>query len=139
MTGRDEAPHDPTRDEASHGRNREEGALGEEMAIRTLKHKGYKIVERNHRNKLGEIDIVAEEGGYLVFVEVKKRNSTRFGEAICAVDDRKKRHLIRAALLYMKMHDCFNRSVRFDVIGIDQEQIKLVKNAFMVDDDRISF
>jgi putative endonuclease len=139
MTTRDEAPHVPYRDEAPHGHNREEGALGEEMAIRTLKHKGYKIVERNHRNKLGEIDIIAEEGGYLVFVEVKKRNTARFGGAICAVDDRKKHHLIRAALFYMKMHDCFNRPVRFDVIGIDQEQVKLVKNAFMVEDDRISF
>jgi putative endonuclease len=114
--------------------NRDEGALGEEIAIRTLKGKGYKIVERNHRNKLGEIDVVAEEGGCLVFVEVKKRNTGRFGEAICAVDERKKQHLVRTALLYMKMHDCFDRSVRFDVIGIDKDRTKLVKNAFFVEE-----
>jgi putative endonuclease len=117
--------------------NREEGQRGEDMATKALKGNGYKIVERNHRNKLGEIDIVAEEGGYLVFVEVKKRNTGRFGEAICAVDDRKKRHLIRTALLYMKMHDCFGRKVRFDVIGIDNDRTKLVKNAFLVEDDRL--
>jgi putative endonuclease len=114
--------------------SREEGLLGEEMAIMTLKRAGYKIVERNHRNRLGEIDVIAEEGGSLVFVEVKKRNTRRFGEAVCAVNEQKKRHIIRAALFYMKMHDCFDRRVRFDVIGIDNDRTKLVKNAFLVED-----
>ncbi|OPY70934.1 MAG: hypothetical protein A4E57_00250 [Syntrophorhabdaceae bacterium PtaU1.Bin034] len=114
--------------------SREEGLRGEEMAIEALKGKGYRIVERNHRNRLGEIDVVAEEGGCLVFVEVKKRNSGRFGEAICAVDERKQRQLARAALFYMKVHDCFGRSVRFDVIGIDNERVKIVKNAFLVEE-----
>jgi len=113
---------------------REEGLRGEEMAIKTLKRAGYKIVERNHRNPLGEIDVIAEEGGSLVFVEVKRRNSRSFGEAICAVDEQKKRHLVRAALLYMKMHHCFDRRVRFDVIGIDENRTKLVKNAFLVEE-----
>ena len=115
---------------------RDEGLRGEDTAIKILKKRGYKIIERNHRNRLGEIDIVAEETGCLVFVEVKKRNTNRFGEAVCAVDERKKRHLIKAALLYMKINDCFNRQVRFDVIGIDNEKIKLVKNAFLVEDDK---
>jgi putative endonuclease len=114
--------------------SREEGLRGEDMAIKTLKKAGYKIVERNHRNSLGEIDVIAEEGGTLVFVEVKKRNTERFGEAVCAVTERKKRHLIKAALFYMKMHDCFDRSVRFDVIGIDNDRTKLVKNAFLVEE-----
>lgn len=113
--------------------NREEGLQGEEMAIRTLKKAGYRIVERNHRNALGEIDVIAEDKGVLVFVEVKKRNSARFGEAVCAVTERKKRHLINAATFYMKMHDCFDRRVRFDVIGIDNDRTKLVKNAFLVE------
>ena len=114
--------------------SREEGLAGEETAIRTLKKKGYRIIERNHRNRLGEIDVVAEEGGSLVFVEVKKRNTGRFGEAICAIDENKKRHLVKAALFYMKMHRCFGRSIRFDVIGIDNERIKLVQNAFLVEE-----
>ncbi len=114
--------------------NREEGLRGEEIAVTTLKRKGYKIVERNHRNRLGEIDVIAEEGGCLVFVEVKKRNTGRFGEAICSIDERKKHHLVRAALVYMKMHNCFDRSVRFDVIGIDSERVKIIKNAFLVED-----
>ena len=58
--------------------SREEGPpQGKMTAIKTLKKKGYRIIERNHRNWLGEIDVVAEEGGCLVFVEVKKRNSER--------------------------------------------------------------
>ncbi|MGA3174113.1 MAG: YraN family protein [Syntrophorhabdales bacterium] len=114
--------------------NREEGLAGEEMAIKTLKRKGYKIIERNYRSRLGEIDVIAEEGECLVFVEVKKRNTGLFGEAVCSIDDRKKKHLVKAALFYLKTHDGFNRSVRFDVIGIDSKRIKLVKNAFLVEE-----
>jgi putative endonuclease len=113
---------------------REEGIKGEDTAVKTLKKAGYRIVERNHRNRLGEIDVVAEEGGALVFVEVKKRNSARFGQAVWAIDERKKRHLVKAALFYMKMHDCAGRRARFDVIGIDDDRVKLVKNAFLVED-----
>ncbi len=114
--------------------SREEGIRGEETAIETLKRRGYKIVERNYRSRLGEIDVIAEEGGCLVFVEVKKRNTPLFGEAVCSIDERKKRHLVRAALFYLKTHHCSDRSVRFDVIGIDYDKIKLVKNAFLVEE-----
>ncbi len=115
--------------------SREEGLRGEETAIDTLKRKGYKIVERNYRTRLGEIDVIAEEGGYLVFVEVKKRNTPLFGEAVCSIDEKKKRHLVRTALFYLKTHGCpSDRRVRFDVIGIDSEKIKLVKNAFLVEE-----
>jgi putative endonuclease len=113
---------------------REEGIRGEETAVRALRKQGYKILERNHRNKLGEIDVIAEDGDCLVFVEVKKRNTASFGEAVCSIDERKKRHLVRAALFYMKANKCFGRRVRFDVIGIDGERIKLVRNAFMVEE-----
>ncbi|MGD0230491.1 MAG: YraN family protein [Syntrophorhabdales bacterium] len=114
--------------------NREEGLRGEDMAIKTLKRKGYRIIERNFRSRLGEIDVIAEEGGCLVFVEVKKRNTGLFGDALCSIDETKKRHLVRCALFYLKTHDGFDRSIRFDVIGIDSEQIKLVKNAFLVEE-----
>lgn len=104
------------------------------MAVTTLRRNGYRIVERNHRNKLGEIDIIAEDKGCLVFVEVKKRNTCRFGEAVYAVNERKKQHLIKAALFYMKTRGCFDRPVRFDVIGIDSDRVKLIKNAFLVEE-----
>lgn len=114
--------------------SREEGQAGEEMAIKALKRKGYRIIERNYRTRLGEIDVIAQEGDCLVFVEVKKRNTGLFGEAVCSIDERKKRHLVNAALFYLKTHDGFGKSIRFDVIGIDADKVKLVKNAFLVEE-----
>ncbi|HVN22981.1 MAG TPA: YraN family protein [Syntrophorhabdales bacterium] len=115
---------------------REVGAIGEETAIKALKKRGYKILERNHTTRFGEIDIIAEEGGYLVFVEVKKRNTDQFGDALSAVTRVKQQHMVKSALWYMKKHKCFDRHVRFDAVGLDGEQVKIVKSAFMVEDDR---
>ncbi len=114
---------------------KEEGKEGEDKAAKTLKHAGYKILERNYRNLFGEIDIIAEEAGYLVFVEVKKRNSSRFGDSLLAVDARKQQHIIRSAMFYLKDHKCFDRKIRFDVVGIDREQVKVIKHAFMAEHD----
>jgi putative endonuclease len=112
---------------------REEGKEGEDKAVKTLKKNGYKIIERNYRNLFGEIDIIAEEDGYLVFVEVKKRNSPAFGDSLVAVDKKKQQHIVRSAMYYLKDHKCFNRKIRFDVVGIDSEKVKVVKYAFMVE------
>jgi len=112
---------------------REEGKKGEERALAALRKDGYKIIEKNYRNPLGEIDIIAEEDGYLVFVEVKKRNTLRFGSPLNAVDGKKKRHIIRSAMFYLKDHNCFERKVRFDVVGIDGSGVQIVKHAFMVE------
>jgi len=113
---------------------KEAGQKGEDAAVATLKRSGYKIIERNYRNFLGEIDIIAEEGGYLVFVEVKKRNSASFGESLYAVDKRKKEHIIRSATYYLKDHKFMDRKVRFDVVGIDREDVKVVKHAFIAEE-----
>ena len=115
---------------------RQVGFLGEETAVKTLKKRGYKILERNHTTRFGEIDIIAEEGGCLVFVEVKKRNSDQFGDALSAITKTKQEHMVKSALWYMKIHKCFDRRVRFDAVGLDGEQVKVVKSAFMVEDDR---
>jgi putative endonuclease len=112
---------------------KEEGREGEDIAVRTLKKGGYRIVERNYRSLFGEIDIIAEEDGYLVFVEVKKRNSTKFGDPLLAIDKRKKQHIIRSAMVYLKNNKCFDRKIRFDVVGIDREQVKVVKGAFVLE------
>lgn len=112
---------------------REEGQQGEDTAIGTLKRKGYKILERNYRNRFGEIDIVAEEGGYLVFIEVKKRNTAAFGDPFHAINAAKRRHIIRSAMFYLKANRCFERKIRFDVVGVDREDVKIVKHAFMVE------
>lgn len=113
---------------------REEGKKGEERAFVALKKNGYKIIEKNYRNPLGEIDIIAEEDGYLVFVEVKKRNTLKFGSPLGAVDGKKKRRIIRSAMYYLKDHKCFDKKVRFDVVGIDGNGVQIVKHAFMAEE-----
>lgn len=113
---------------------REEGTAGEEQAAKTLKKEGYRIIETNFRTRFGEIDIIAEEKGYLVFVEVKKRNTDTFGDPFHAINARKRQHMIKSALFYMKCHDCFNRRVRFDVVGIEREEVKIIRNAFILEE-----
>lgn len=113
---------------------KEAGREGEDLAVATLKREGYKILERNYRNFLGEIDIIAEEDGYLVFVEVKRRNSPTFGESLFAIDRKKKQHMIRSATYYLKDHKSLGRKARFDVVGIDGEKVKVVRHAFIVED-----
>ncbi|MCX5799172.1 MAG: YraN family protein [Proteobacteria bacterium] len=112
---------------------REEGIQGEEKAIKVLKRKGYRIIGKNYRNPFGEIDIIAEEGGYLVFIEVKNRNTPTFGDPLDAINTKKKEHMIRSAMFYLKTNKCFERKVRFDVVGIDRESVKIVKHAFIVE------
>ncbi len=112
---------------------REIGAEGEDRAVRALKKRGYRIVETNYRTRTGEIDIIAEEKDYLVFVEVKRRNSTSHGDSLEAVDKRKKDHMIRTAMHYLKAHKCSSRRVRFDVVGIDGDTLKIVQHAFIAE------
>ena len=69
------------------------GIYGEKLALKYLKKQKYKILEKNFRCALGEIDIVAKDGGFLVFVEVKTRSSNAFGEPMEAVDFYKQRKL----------------------------------------------
>ena len=115
---------------------RDIGVEGEDLAAKALKKKGYKLIEKNYRSRFGEIDIIAEEGGWLVFIEVKRRNSMTFGGSLQAVDERKKRRMANCAAYYMKKHECADRKVRFDVVGIDGNELKIVRHAFIVDEDR---
>ena len=72
---------------------KELGARGEELAVRYLKNRGYRILERNYRIKLGEIDIIARDRNTLVFVEVKARSSNRFGHPKSAITPQKQRKI----------------------------------------------
>lgn len=99
------------------------GAQGENIAVRYLQNKGYRIVARNYRTRFGEIDIIAEQGPDLVFVEVKTRTSVLFGSPLDSVNGSKQKQLSRVALDYMNKKNCQNRPARFDVVGI------LVKNS----------
>ena len=110
------------------------GTRGEDLACTLLKKQGYKIIERNFKTPIGEIDIVAREGQTLVFVEVKTRESSAFGSAKWAVDRKKQQKLSRLALYYLNLKDWKDRPARFDVVAVDLERqgerIELFRNAF---------
>jgi putative endonuclease len=116
------------------------GAKGEEIAVGYLKRLGYRILERNYCIKLGEIDIIAEQGADLVFIEVKTRSDTLFGSPFDSVTVTKQRQLSKVALAYMSKQNCHNRPARFDVVGIhlkaahevqlQDAKIELMQNAF---------
>ncbi len=110
---------------------REIGAVYEKQAVAFLQEKGYEIVETNFRCRQGEIDIIAREGEYLVFIEVKYRKDTRAGNGLEAVDYRKQQKIIQTARYYLYSRQ-FGEEVpcRFDVIGICPDKITLIRNAF---------
>lgn len=110
--------------------------MGEALACAYLKRRGYKMLDRNYRTKIGEIDIVALDGKVLVFVEVKTRLSNRYGLPEEAVDAKKIRKLTQLAELYIRQKCMYRSEARFDVVsilancGTGSNSIKLFKNAF---------
>ena len=95
------------------------GRIGEELAVRELTLRGYAILERRYRTDHGELDIVAEHEGVLVFVEVRARATDELGTAAESVTARKKRKVAALAAEYLARHDVSNRPCRFDVVAID--------------------
>jgi len=113
---------------------RERGSAGEALAVKFLEQQGLKVLQRNYRFERGEIDIVAEDGKELVFVEVKARRTTAFGEPIEAVDAKKQAQLWKVAEGYLYEHHLEHRACRFDVVAIffqnSNVTIKHFKHAF---------
>lgn len=107
------------------------GADKEQLAARYLVDNGYTVLERNFRNRTGEIDIIAKKDNYIVFVEVKYRNNNKYGYAVEAVNYRKQQIIRHVAQFYMttRYKSC-DIPCRFDVIGIDGETVTHIKNAF---------
>ena len=98
------------------------GRKGEQMAADALRERGYRIVEQNFRCRYGEIDLIAEERGDLVFVEVKTRRGTSFGRPEEAVTPTKRRKLAEVASYYLDVHNVGDCSWRIDVVAIDFNQ-----------------
>lgn len=94
------------------------GLQGEQLAARFLQKLGYRILARGHRQRLGELDLVALDRETLVFVEVKTWRRGDKGDPAVAVDDRKQDKLTRAALTYMQRRRLLEQRARFDVISI---------------------
>ena len=113
------------------------GDRGERAAARYLKRQGMRILARQHRSRLGEIDLVALDAGCVVFVEVKTRASDAAGRPEEAVTAAKQRQLTRLALEYLKRRGWLGRkSARFDVVAVtwpaDRRRPEIVhyRNAF---------
>lgn len=110
------------------------GNRGEREAARFLKTQGHKILARQYRNRLGELDLITEDQGTIVFVEVKTRSDHRKGEPEQAVELRKQRQLTRVALSFLKQQGWLERRCRFDVIAVVMDrgrtEIRHFKNAF---------
>ena len=120
-------------------KKKELGAKGEEEAVNYLKSRGYRIVERNYRIRFGEIDIIAEQGDDLVFIEVKTRSGTLFGSPFESVTKQKQKQLSKVALEYISKQGFHDRPARFDVVGIELQKgsetfqdaaVELLQNTF---------
>jgi putative endonuclease len=113
------------------------GDYGEKLAAKYLKKQGYRIIDRNYFTPLGELDIIARERDVLCFVEVKTRSDQSYGSGFDAVGPAKRRHLGRAALIYLKRNKIkFSElKIRFDIISIElpingKPSYRLERNAF---------
>lgn len=110
---------------------RELGSRYEERAAIYLKKQGYDILEKNFRCRMGEIDLIGRSEGYLCFIEVKYRSSKGHGFPSEAIDDRKRRRIVRTALTYMNYHKLpTDTPCRFDIVLILDQEFSLIKNAF---------
>ena len=110
---------------------RETGTAYEKCAGTYLEKQGYQIIEYNFRCRQGEIDIIARDGEYLVFVEVKYRTDSRTGNPFEAVNRQKQRTISKVASYYCLTHGYrTDTPCRFDVVAILGEQMEVLKNAF---------
>ena len=112
------------------------GNIGEDIAVKWLvKNKNYNILDRNYSTGYGEIDIRAEDGKALVFIEVKFRNGTDFGYPYEAVNKNKQCRICKAALQYVqKKYNTADINIRFDVVELIKKDgvyyIRYTENAF---------
>lgn len=115
---------------------RAKGKRAENAAIKALKAKGYRILQRNYRHALGEIDIVAEEGETLAFVEVRSKRQGGPVRPIESVDFTKRQRLVALAQLYLAKEKTVDRPCRFDVAEVILNEkdkvcsVELLRDAF---------
>ena len=108
------------------------GRVGEKRAVDFLKKKGFKILTTNYKTPVGEIDIIAEEKGVIVFIEVKTRTNDNFGLPCEAVDKKKQEKYYKTATHYLQKVKKTDSECRFDVVEIENGEINHIFNAFGV-------
>jgi putative endonuclease len=110
------------------------GEHGESMACAELESLGYTIIERRYRTRFGEIDVVADDRGTVVFVEVKTKTDCTFSDPVESVTKQKQRRLVSMAEQYVAYHRLDNTPCRFDVVAVDSSvappSITIYKDAF---------
>ncbi len=111
------------------------GRDGENLAVRFLKKRGYRIIRRNFTCRAGEIDIIARDGDTLVFVEVKSRRSSDVASPELSVTPVKQRRISMAAVEFRRRRRLFDINCRFDIISIvmpegEEPEIKIFPDAF---------
>jgi putative endonuclease len=113
------------------------GRSGEELAAAFLRRKGYRILAKNFRSKLGEIDIIARQKDTVCFIEVKTRRTDRFGLPQESVLASKQRQISKAALDYLKVNKMLDIKARFDVVSVlfsdNEAKLDLIQDAFELD------
>ncbi|MBM3251376.1 MAG: YraN family protein [Candidatus Omnitrophica bacterium] len=114
------------------------GLAGEIQAAEFLKNNGYRILGRNFKTNLGEIDIIAKDKDCICFVEVKTRTSQDKGLPEESITKNKQHKLSQLALSYLKNKKLLDKSARFDVVSIfpdstGENKIEIIKNAFSLD------
>lgn len=115
------------------------GQHGEDRAVRYLESKGYTIIERNYHCRHGEIDIIAHDGGDLVFVEVKTRRSDTDSAASEAVGVRKRSRIVHTAINYLSERRLGEIDCRFDVAEVyfvngRPVTVEIIKGAFSAEE-----
>ena len=110
------------------------GRTGERKAAAFLRKQGYRVVERNWRSPMGEVDIIAVDGEHLAFVEVKTRSGAGFGDPLEAVGPDKRRRIIQSAQWYARQERLEDVPLRFDVVSVRRTgrhySLELTRNAF---------
>lgn len=111
--------------------NRTTGSHYEQQVAAFLEKNGFQILEQNFRCRSGEIDLIAKDGEYLVFIEVKYRKTSSAGSALEAIGPKKVKQVHKVAEFYLyKKKYPENMPCRFDAAGVDGEQLTYIKNAF---------
>ena len=115
-------------------RSQKFGKKGENIAAKALRKRGYRILEKNYRAPMGEIDIIAKDKDVIVFVEVKTRSSDSYGDPKLSINRKKQIKISMSALDYLKKNKKSDAKARFDVVAISlrngMNRIEIVKNAF---------
>jgi putative endonuclease len=110
--------------------SRAAGAHAERLAAAHLQRLGFRLLHSNYTCKGGELDLVCDDAGTLVFVEVRARRDRRFGAPEETISSVKRRRIILAARHYLMKHRVSDRACRFDVVAIEGDAVTHIPNAF---------